>query len=220
LNDKRLRQALSMAWNQELYVRSVFRDTVPVAKYLFPLQTTCKNTGYQEYNLEKAKALVKEIGKPIRLELIHTNTPRGKETGLIAQQFFKKIGVELTLKSLAVPQVFRKLMSRKFQMSGSRLPHYDLMNSTMYLSFHSKGYLNFSNYSNPEVDQWLNLPKMAASETYRNQALCETARQVNEDGVLLFLGGRRFHAIAREEVRGDVDLSDGILQLANIWLQK
>lgn len=47
-------------------------------------------TGYLHHDLNKARALMAEYGKPIELNYLHTATSRGRAAGMIVQQMEKE----------------------------------------------------------------------------------------------------------------------------------
>ena len=57
----------------------------------------CKDDGALPEDLEKAKALLKDYGKPVEFKTLVTATPRGRTLGQVMQQFWKPIGAEMEL---------------------------------------------------------------------------------------------------------------------------
>ncbi|MCP4694782.1 MAG: hypothetical protein GY859_42535, partial [Desulfobacterales bacterium] len=111
LDNPLVRQALSHGWNQAQYVKMVYRDTIPVTHHLYGEGFGCEEAGYRAYDPEKAKKLLAEYGKPVELEYLHSNSLRGRETGQIVQQLYKKIGVTIKLKSVDIVTLFSTVWS-------------------------------------------------------------------------------------------------------------
>jgi 4-phytase/acid phosphatase/peptide/nickel transport system substrate-binding protein len=119
LDDVRVRQALAHARNQQQYVKLSYQDCIPSVTHPFGKEIDC---GYREYNLEKAKQLLADYGKPVAFECLHSDTPRGKEAGVILQQFAKSVGMEVTPVGLAFGPVVKKVISGDYQASTWRIP--------------------------------------------------------------------------------------------------
>jgi methyltransferase (TIGR00027 family) len=62
LDDKRVRQALAMAWNQTACVKMSYHDAIPEAVTPFGRAIDCGGAGYPVHNLEKARALIVQYG--------------------------------------------------------------------------------------------------------------------------------------------------------------
>lgn len=218
LNDPRVRRALAHAWNQEFLVKADFRGTIPVVTDPYGGSPACGDSGYRKHDLAKAKELLAEYGQPVALELAHTNTPRGKEAGEIAQRLFKEAGVTLTLTPLAPGEVFRKVMNGEYQISSWRFSDYPDMGPYLHESLGSKGRVNFSGYASPAMDEHLLAQATSNDAEARKKALCGVARTINEDAVFLYLGGRRFHILARTDVQGLSATPHPVVRVGDVWL--
>jgi len=217
LDDPRARRALAHAWNQEFLVKANFRGTVPVVSDPFGGSPACGDSGYRKHDVAKAKELLAEYGQPVTLELTHTNTPRGKEAGEITQRLFKEVGVTLTLTPLAPGEVFRRLMGGEFQISSWRIPDYPDMGPYLHESVGSKGRMNLGRYASHAMDEHLMVQATSNDAEARKKALCSVARLINEDAVFLYLGGRRFHILARADLQGVTAGHHSVVKVADIW---
>lgn len=218
LNDTRVRQALAHAWNQELLVKLVYKDTLPIAKDPFGGAFSCGDAGYREYNPEKAKKLLAQYGKPVELELLHTTTARGKEAGEIIQRLFKDVGVTLKLVPVTEGELFKRVVSGDFLFSGWRFMDFPDMGPLLNNVLHSGSPLNYVKYSNPQMDAFLDQQTMSLDPATRKKALCSVAKLVNDDAVYLYGGGRRFHLIAKSAVRGITGAEHGIVKVSDVWI--
>lgn len=218
LDDIRVRQALAYAWNQELLVKLVYKDTLPLAKDPFGGAFSCGDTGYRAYNPEMARKLLAQYGKPVELELLHTNTARGKEAGEIVQRLFKDVGVTLKLVPVTEGEMFKRVVSGDFQFSGWKFMDFPDMGPFLNNVLHSGSPLNYMKYSNPRMDAFLDQQTTSLDPATREKALCGVAKLVNEDAVYLYGGGRRFHLIAKTAVRGITGADHGIVKVSDVWI--
>lgn len=219
VDDARVRRALSHAWNQDFFLKADYKGTIPVAREPFGGTLSCGDSGYREYDPARARKLLAEYGKPVELELIHTNTARGKEAGEIMQRLFKEVGVTLKLVPLAEGQMVKRVMTGEFQLSGWSFMDTPDMGPYFYGSLHSTGGLNFSKYRNPRMDELLTTQQTSLDTKEREKALCGVARLINEDAIYLYGGGRRFHILAKSGIQGITNTDHGILAVRDVWVK-
>lgn len=219
LNDARVRRALAHAWNQDLYLKSGYQGTLPVAREPFGGTLSCGDCGYREYDPAKARQLLAEYGKPVALELLETDTPRGRAAGEIMQRLFKDIGVTLKVTLQAEAQQVKRVMGGDYEISVWRLMDLNDMGPYLNVCLHSKGRLNFSHYQNPAMDELLATQQQSTDEKTRQNALCGIANLINEDVMYLYGGGRRFYAIAKSSVQGLDPFDQGIVRVSDAWVK-
>src|SRR6185369_5207974 len=219
MNDVRVRQALAHAFNQELLVKLVYKDTIPIAKDPFGNMLSCGDTGYREYNPDKARKLLAQYGKPVELELLHTTTPRGKEAGEIIQRLYKEVGVTVRLLPVTEGQMSKRVMESDFQFSGWRFMDFGDMGPFLKNILHSGSPLNYMKYSNPKMDELLDRQNTTLDPAVRKKALCEVAKLVNEDAIFFYGGGLRFHIIAKTSLQGIFGADHGIVKVSDVWVK-
>jgi 4-phytase/acid phosphatase/peptide/nickel transport system substrate-binding protein len=220
LNDVRVRQALAHAWNQELLLKADYKGTLPLAKDPFGGLLACGDVAYREYDPAKARKLLAEYGKPVVLEMNHTNTPRGKEAGEIMQRLFKEVGVTLNLTPLAEAQLAKRGINGDYQITGWKMRDFDEMGPLLNSNLYSSSPMNFSKYQNPKMDELLTTQQMSVDPKVRKKALCGVAKLINEDAIFLYGGGKRFHVIAKARVKGLENVRQGVIRVSDAWLEK
>lgn len=218
LNDIRVRRALAHAWNQDFYLKAVNNGILPVVKEPFGGALSCGDCGYRNYDPTLARKLLAEYGKPVSLELLGSDTPRGRESGEIMQRLFKEIGVTLKFTPLADGQLVKRVMSGDYQISGWRLMDLSDMGPYLNVCLQSKGKLNFSHYQNPAMDELLKTQQMSTDYKTRQTALCGVAHLINDDVIYLYRGGRRFYVIAKAGIQGITRVDQGVIRLAEAWV--
>src|SRR5688572_10396786 len=151
LNDKRVRQAISMGLNRKANAAVLSQGLRPVYDdpYAPSSGIECKDNGALGYDPEKAKKLLADYGKPVKLVQTVTATPRGREGAQVFQADMKKIGIEVTIKPVDQTQLVKETLSRDFLISGWRIIDYPDVDPQMFANFHSKSPINFSGYNNP-----------------------------------------------------------------------
>lgn len=218
LDDVRVRRALAHAWSQEFMVKAVFRGTVPAVSDPYGGSPACGDSAYRRHDPAKARELLAGTGAPLTLELAHTNTPRGKEAGEIMQRLFKEVGVTLDLTAATPGELFRRVMNGDYQISSWRLSDYPDMGPYLGETLGSKGRANLSRYASSAMDEQLAIQATSNDAQTRNSALCAVAKLINDDAVFLYVGGRRFHILARAHVQGVSAARHAVIRVADVWL--
>ncbi|WDP87403.1 MAG: hypothetical protein HUN05_21635 [Desulfobacter sp.] len=184
LDDVRVRRAIALGWDQKQYIRMSFKDIVPHAEHWFGDAINCKDVGYPAPDLEKARQLIQDYGKPVALEYIHTATNRGKEAGVIMQQMMKKIGVKITPVPSDYPGLIKRLVSKKFDMTSWGIPGAYDMGPITTAVLHSKSPWNVSRYTSQEMDKTLMELRRTTDPGQREKIMCRIARKVNSETVM------------------------------------
>jgi 4-phytase/acid phosphatase/peptide/nickel transport system substrate-binding protein len=220
LDDIRVRRALALANNQQLHIRMVYGDTVPFIQHPFGEAFSCEADGYLAYDPERAKQLIDAVGRPVKIECLHSNTSRGRSIGALLQQLFKEIGVTLTPVALSTgPQVMR-VLQKQYQLATWRIPPARDQGPQLYRSFHSQSPTNFSGYHNPELDNLLEMQRVETDPSRRRHLWCDIIRRLNEAVPFIYRGGRRFHIVARRQIRDMMDTPGFMVDLASAWLDE
>lgn len=220
LDDPRVRRALAHAWNQEVCVTLSYQGSIPFVEHPFGVDARCGDAGYRTHDLEKARELIAAYGKPVEIECLHSNTKRGREQGELLQQFAKQIGVAVNPVGMSFGPVVKKVVTGQYQVSTWRIPSYRDQGPSLYSAFHSKSRRNWSGYRSEVMDRLLVEQNTETDAARRNALLCDIARQINEDVPLIYRGGRRFHVLAKQEVKGNFRFQNGIFVLSDLWLDR
>ena len=166
-NNKKLRQALSRAFNSDEWVRFNHGRYLPATSPVPQSIDGWPDTPHPySYDLEEAKRLLAEAGYPDgidpatgkRLELVldlgHTDVSTRESAELLAS-FWAKIGVSLKLQYNNWPAFLSKVAERKSQMFriGWMADYPSALNFLqLFASKNASPGQNRSNYSNPEFD--------------------------------------------------------------------
>jgi len=220
LDDIRVRRALALANRQELHIKMVYGNTIPLIHHPFGEWFKCVDDGYLDYNLEQAKQLIAEYGKPVEIECLHSNTSRGRDIGALLQQLYKKIGVNLKPIGLSTGPHVMKVLQKDYQLAAWRIPPSSDQGPQLYRSFHSQSPTNFTGYNSPRMDEMLNAQNSETDTNKRNDIWCKIIRQLNRDVPFLYRGGRRFHIVARKKIRDMMDTPGFMVDLSTAWLDE
>lgn len=213
LDDLRVRQALAHAWNQQVIINVTWKKTRPMARHTLGVDTKCDD-GYLEYNPEKAKALLADYGKPVKIDMIHTTTPRGREFGEILQQLYKQVGVELTLIPVDQNTLVKKVFTNDYQISGWRVSDAADVGPQLFALSYSKSSYNLTRLKSPELDKVALAMRTAPDKAARETGLCDLSRAINQNANMGFRGANQYYTITRKNVKNVHIVDLGVVQTA------
>ena len=81
----------------------------------------CKDDGALPEDAEKAKALIKDYGKPVEFKMLVTATPRGRAAGQVLQQFWKRVGANMEIEQVDQATIPPRAFMRQFQVTPWRI---------------------------------------------------------------------------------------------------
>ena len=220
LDDKRVRQAISYAFNQQPGLTITFKDTVPFATHPFGNASKC-DSKYHFQDVKKAKALLDDYynggGKPISVEMIHTTTPRGRETGEIMQQLLKKVGIKMTLKPVDQNTLVKRVFTNNYQISGWRIADSNDVGPQIFALSYSKSRYNLTRYKDKTLDKVSYGMRIAKTRAKRDALQCKMAQMINDSAHMLYRGGNRYYVFTGKNVKGVSITSLGRVKVWDAW---
>jgi len=231
-NNVKVRQALNYAMDKEAYSKVVYNGfTVPMDSLIAPnVQYYSKQTPY-EYDVEKAKALLKEAGYENGFEVklwSNNNTTNIKASQFIKQQL-SLVGITVNVENMEVGTLDQNLTG-----IAKGTPGKDV-GVEMYLigwspstgdadwglrpladteSFPPVSY-NTAYYSNPAFDKEIQAALATAVPEKRKEAYANAQKIVWEDAPMVFFTVDQTSFATRNNISGIVTLPDGSLDVSN-----
>lgn len=219
LDDKRVRQAISYAWNQDALIKISWQDTRPAAEHPLGVDSKC-DAGYLKYNPAKAKELLADYGKPVKISMIHTTTPRGREFGEIYQQLLKGVGVELELIPVDQNTLVKKVFTNDFMISGWRIGDAEDVGPQTFALTYSESSYNLARFKSPEMDKAAMAMRTAADPAVREEKHCELMRMVNDEGTYTWRGANKYYAFHNTNVHNISFDTLGVVRVSGAWKDK
>jgi len=195
LADKRVRQAIAYAINNEDLVKTVFNGSASVATSPVPKITTGHNENSNNYpqNIEKAKQLLAEAGYPngFNIELFVSEDNQRIDMAVIIQDNLKKIGINAEIKTfqwaayvstIENPNIIKPLFIMSWNISN------DDPDEVLYPLYHSSqidAHTNVVFYKNEKFEE---LPHYAILYPMQNFAYKKSIKgiEVNKKGYFNF----------------------------------
>lgn len=203
---KKVRQALAMALPREELNQKMYNGLLNLSVGPFPQGSQKLDPSIQPipYDPEKAKKLLKEEGwkdsnsngiidkdgLEFKFEVLFTaQTPEVERIALVYQQSLRKLGIEMSIKTLEWTVFLKQLMENKFD--AAILAWGSSLDSDPYQIWHSsqaqKGGSNRIGYKNERVDQILEQARITLDREARNELYREFSRIIADEAPYLFI---------------------------------
>ena len=191
LADKRVRQAIAYAINNEDLVKTVFNGSASVATSPVPKITTGHNENSNNYpqNIEKAKQLLAEAGYPngFNIELFVSEDNQRIDMAVIIQDNLKKIGINAEIKTfqwaayvstIENPNIIKPLFIMSWNISN------DDPYEVLYPLYHSSqidAHTNVIFYKNEKFDNLISEARETTDKEKRMKLYEEAQDIIQED---------------------------------------
>src|SRR6195952_2749961 len=181
-DDVRVRQALVMAIDRKKMSQAITNGLArPTTNpYGDGSWVKCKDDGALPTDIEKAKTLIKDYGKPVDFKMLVTATPRGRNIGQVLQQFWKQVGANMEIEQVDQATIVPRAFQRQFQLTPWRIVDLADPDPQMYANFHTGSAVALANYSNPELDRLLDNAHVTADPAKRTEDYCAVSRLINK----------------------------------------
>ncbi len=191
MKDVKVRQAISYAIDKEKLIQGTYLSKDYADPAYSPFSN---NTGFftddvekYEYDVEKAKNLLKEAGKEnLNLKLMYTSgSPDQEKECLLIQEMLKEVGINVELLPMERATFIEKLLDHEnhdFDMASNGYVMGDNPDSYSAI-FKSDSSENFSNYNNPKVDELFEQAKRETDEKKRADLYKEIQQTLVNDAV-------------------------------------
>lgn len=218
-DDVRVRQALVMALDRKKMSQAITNGLARPASnpYGDGSWVKCKDDGALPYDVEKAKALIKDYGKPVEFKMLVTATPRGRTGGQVLQQFWKRIGANMEIEQVDQATIPPRAFMRQFQLTPWRIVDLADPDPQMYANFHTGSPVALANYSNPELDRLLEHARTTADVAQRTEDYCAMSRLINKEAIWFWTFQNTYYAISSAKVKGVPKMFNGVLDVSNAW---
>jgi 4-phytase/acid phosphatase/peptide/nickel transport system substrate-binding protein len=220
-DDLRVRQALVMAIDRKKMSQAITNGLSRPASnpYGEGSWVKCKDDGALPNDIEKAKALIKDYGKPVEFKMLVTATPRGRSVGQVLQQFWKQVGANMEIEQVDQATIVPRAFMRQFQLTPWRIVDLADPDPQMYANFHTGSPVALANYSNPELDKLLENARVTADPAKRAEDYCAVSRLVNQQAIWFWTFQNTYYALSSAKLKGLPKMYSGVIDVSNAWLE-
>ena len=222
VSDVRVRQALAYALDRVSFNKAINRGLYKIANTPFGtgLSPHEQVDGYPGYDLAKAKKLVEEYGKPIKIKLSINAAPVSTLAAQALQQMWKKAGIETEIVPYEQVQLVRAAATRDYQVMLYRWAGGADPDKNVHQFFHSKGTVNRVNMNNPDMDKLLDAGRATTDQAERLKIYRQVNNLLAKELPYLFLTYFDNISLANPAVKGLTPIPDGLLRLHSVWKDK
>ncbi|MDI6863537.1 MAG: ABC transporter substrate-binding protein [Pseudothermotoga sp.] len=207
-DDPRVRNALNYAINREAIIKTVaFGEGVvtgPLSPMVQPWALLPKDFDEYTYNPAKAKQLLAQAGYPngFEFEIVTSQRYNFDKVAQVIQAQLAEVGVRAKINLVEWGIFIKRWRESDFDAfismnSGSIEPDIQF-----YRTFHSKGSTNVFRYSNPRVDELLELGRSTVDTTKRKEIYDELQRLLVKESPIIFLYSANQIFVSNASVEG------------------
>ncbi|MBR0701847.1 ABC transporter substrate-binding protein [Bradyrhizobium diazoefficiens] len=220
-DDVRVRQALVMAIDRPKMSQAITNGLSRPATnpYGDGSWVKCKDDGALPFDVEKAKALIKDYGKPVEFKTLVTATPRGRMVGQVLQQFWKRVGANMEIEQVDQATIPSRAFTRQFQMTPWRIVDLADPDPQMYANFRTGSPLALAGYSNPELDKLLDHARVTADVGQRTEDYCAIGRLINKEAIWFWTFQNTYYALSSAKLKGFPKIYNGVIDVSTTWLE-
>lgn len=224
INNKWLRQALTYAIDRQGIVDTILHGFGNVGTQIYPPHFWAypgdSEINMYEYNPEEAIKLLTEklgweyknnkmlmAGKPVKFKLIYPSGNKARELSApIIQENLKKIGIEMDIEMMEFATMLEKLANQsadafEFSLLGIGLGTDPDATKLLHSDYIFNG-LNFSRYSNPELDKLLDEGMRYLDIEQRRPIYKEVSKLINEEMPNIYLYNFNYGMIKSPKLKG------------------
>jgi peptide/nickel transport system substrate-binding protein len=218
-DDVRVRQALVMAIDRKRMSQAITNGlSRPTTNpYGDGSWVKCKDDGALPSDVEKAKALIKEYGKPVEFKMLVTATPRGRNVGQVLQQFWKNVGANMEIEQVEQTAIVPRAFMRQFQLTPWRIVDLADPDPQMYANFHTGSPVALANFSDPELDRLLEHARTTAETDKRIEDYCAVSRLINKEAIWFWTFQNTYYALATAKLKGLPKMYSGVIDVSRAW---
>jgi 4-phytase/acid phosphatase/peptide/nickel transport system substrate-binding protein len=218
-DDVRVRQALVMALDRKKMSQAITNGLARPASNPFGdgSWVKCKDDGALPFDVEKAKALIKDYGKPVEFKMLVTATPRGRTVGQVLQQFWKQVGANMEIEQVDQATIVPRAFMRQFQLTPWRIVDLADPDTQMYANFRTGSPVAFANYSNPDLDALLDRARVTPDQAKRIEDYCAVSRHVNKEAIWFWTFQNTYYALSSAKLKGLPKMYSGVIDVSGVW---
>jgi ABC-type transport system substrate-binding protein len=222
-DDVRVRRALAYAIDRDAVIKVTWAGTREPSYSAFGTKSPyfVDQEDAPRYDQDKARALLKEYGKPISITLECIPTPEADQVLAVVKQMWEAVGIKVSLISTEQGQFVTKMFGTKDYVTACFRNSQFVDPDEIYNDLHSGGSANISQYSNAIVDKGLDDGRATSDLDARKKAYAAVQAQIAKDVPSITLAYDLFANIYKPAVHGlpaPEANSLGAIKPATLWM--
>ncbi|MBI1777556.1 MAG: ABC transporter substrate-binding protein [Proteobacteria bacterium] len=216
-SDPKVREAFELSLDRNAINQVVFNgEFTPGNQWVPPGNKYHADWPMPARNVERAKALLKEAGKPNPVvNLMVPNGTEAQQVGQVIQQLAREAGFDVRLEVMEFASALARSSKGDFEAFLIGWSGASDVDRNIYAMVHCTGSLNDSKYCNPEVDRLLDQERMTADLKGRVAALGKIAQlTTGRDRPLIYLYHQKWFYGMSQRLSGYVPYPDGVARVS------
>ena len=221
LDDIRVRQALAYAVDRNVELKVAFDGVGKLATSFWGpgSEWNCPDVGYPEYNPDKARALLKDYGKPVKVVLQAQPTPLMAVPAQIYQSFWQKVGIETEIKNFqAGPAYINPVLRGDYQLALWEVADVPDPDFQVNQAFFSKSGGNLTRINDPKLDEAIETGRHSLDISVRKKAYCDFSKEMAKQMPIMLRMQSNYFAITQQRVHNIPPLRRGVVRLNEVWV--
>jgi peptide/nickel transport system substrate-binding protein len=221
LNDVRVRRALAYAIDRKVELQVAFDGLGHLATSFWGpgSEFYCKDAGYPEYDPAKAKELLKEYGKPVKVTLQSQPTPILTIPAQLYQSFWHQVGITTEIKNLqGGPSYIGPVLRGDYQIAWWEVPDLSDPDLQVFQPYYSKSGGNLVKINDPIIDAAIEKGRRSMDPKVRQEAYCAFTREMNKQMPILLRAQSIYFAIMQPRVHNVPPMRRGVVRLDHVWV--
>lgn len=218
----KLRQAMAHAIDRQRLVDIVMDGKAPIAEGFTPPGLWWFNPDLKsyEYDPEKAKALIEELGEQGKVALPLSVQPVSlyQQISQLVQEQLSEVGLKVELQPVSTSDWYPQLIEGAIGFLPIRWTQRPDPDGLLTYLFHSEGAANTSRYKNKEVDRLLDEAREMSDQKERAALYREAQTHMVHDLPYIPLFFSIEFAAMQDQVRNFVWVADEIPRFREVWL--
>jgi len=221
LDDVRVRQALAYAIDRKVELKVAWDGIGTMATSLWgpDSEWNCPGVEYPEYNPEKAKALLKDYGKPVKITLQSQPTPTLTIPAQLYQSYWQKVGIETEIKNIqGGPSYINPVMRGEYNIAWWEIADVTDPDFQVYTSFFSKSGGNATRVNDPILDEAIVAGQQSLDPAVRKAAYCRFSKQMAIAMPIMLRTQSIYFAVTHPRVHDIPPMRRGVVRLNTVWV--
>jgi ABC-type transport system substrate-binding protein len=221
LDDVRVRLALAYALDRKVELKVAFDGVGELATSFWGPGSVwyCPDVSYPEYDPEKAKALLTDYGKPVKVVLQSQPTPAMTVPAQLYQSFWQKVGIETEIKNVqGGPSYINPVLRGDYQIVLWEVADVPDPDFQVYQAFFSKSGGNLTRINDPKLDEAIEIGRHSLDMNVRKKAYCDFSKEMAKQMPIMLRIQSIYLAITQSRVHNIPPLRRGVVRLNHVWV--
>jgi peptide/nickel transport system substrate-binding protein len=215
-NDPAKRQAVAMAIDRYSILKNINFNIGVVAYGPIPPSSWAFDASEKIYDrADPAKA--KSIATGFTFTYKTTSDPVNQQLAQLLQSELTQAGITMNIQTEEFAAYQQECQAHKFEACGVNWSGRIDPDGNMYAWWHTGGDFNDSQYSNSQVDAWLDDARTNADQAKRKQAYASAQKQIAQDAPYVFTSFGVSAQISNTKIHGFTLYPDLMIRMAEVW---